>query len=84
MVKYVARSGNYKGEINNVTTAAFCTLTGNSPHRSSLTKDGNHVPYEFTLDQKATELGYDDTDQLQDAVQTVMQAKARIKELRGY
>ncbi len=84
LVKYVARSGDHKGEIHNLTTTAFRRLTGNTPHRSSLTKDGKHIPYEFTLDQKATELGYDDTDQLQDAVQGIMQARARIKELRGY
>ena len=60
LVKYVARSGEYKGELHQLTTAAARALTGADPARAALADDTDHVRWEYVLDQLAGERGLED------------------------
>ncbi len=81
MIKYVKRSGAYKGELQDLTPAQFKEITGKAPNRSIIDKHGK-IPAEYAIDDIATELGFKDDRELKREVERIYDLKARIDDIR--
>lgn len=78
LVPIIKKSGWHKGEVKDLTPAQFRRLIGYPPKKTSI-KQGR-VPWEYCLDQLATELGYSSDWQLKKAIED---AGRKLHELEG-
>lgn len=81
LIKYVKRSGNYKGELSDLTPAQFKELTGKAPNNSIIDKRGK-IPSEYAIDFISSELGFKDDRDLKREVERVYDLKTRIDDTR--
>lgn len=82
LVKFVKRSGNFKGEIVDFTPDQYEQLIGLRPRRSIIKSDGK-VPWELALDVVADEMGFEHDEDLKKAVEKAVARRRRIDRLRG-
>lgn len=82
LVKYVKRTGAYKGELIDLTPSQYRTLMGKQPKAVIISKRTKRVPWEYALDEVATELGYRSDEDLKKAVERCVKVQRRIDELR--
>ena len=79
----VARNGKYKGEIVEMTVKRALRLQHrdalNAPDRARSKRNGGHVPWEYCLDQVASEAGYTTLDRGDEAFRKGVEKIARIK-----
>ncbi len=80
----ILRRTRKTGEVSNLTKAQYMEITGKrSVSPAILTKDGKFVRWEYALDDIATELGYQSSDALKEAIEKVAQSKDRIAQLEN-
>lgn len=80
LVPIIKRSGWHKGEVKDLTPVQFRRLIGYPPKKASI-KHGK-VPWEYCLDQLATELGYSSDWQLKKAIEDAGRKLHELEELR--
>lgn len=84
----IKKTGWSKGEISDLTLKQYRDITGKTAILPNiLTADKKHVRWEYSLDDIATEMGYDSGDALRDAITKTGEATSRMRaletELRG-
>lgn len=79
LVPIIKRSGWYKGEVLDLTPNQFRKFIGYAPKKAVIRK--GKVPWEYALDQLATELGYKSDEDLRKAIESVGKAKHQAEEL---
>lgn len=67
LINIITKSGAYKGEIKNLSLKQFRDLLGYEAPKAVRTD--HHVPWEYALDQLATERGYKSSDDLKEAIE---------------
>lgn len=82
LVKYIKRSGTYKGEVVDFTPAQYRQLMNKSPRKAIINKRGK-VPWEYMLDELATELGYKSDEALKNAIERSRKLMQRIETLKS-
>jgi len=80
LIPIIKRSSYHKGEVYDLTPAQFKQLTGHSPKKAVLRK--GKVPWEYALDDIATELGYRSSDELKEAIEDVAEKRLQLEELK--
>ena len=80
LIKYVRRTGEYKGEIIDFTPAQYRDITGKDP-RKAIIRQGK-IPWEWALDGIATELGYRSDEALKNDIEKTLKLLHRIDELK--
>jgi hypothetical protein len=78
--KYVTQ----KGEVDGKKTTRRVLVGGKEPTAGMLSKDGKYVRWEYSLDDKATELGYKSGEEFRDAILKAYQTKQEVQELERY
>lgn len=82
LVKYVKRTGAHKGELVDFTPSQYRNITGKAPKAVIVSKRTRRVPWEYALDDIATELGYRSDEELQKAIEKSVRIQRQIDELR--
>lgn len=76
LVRLVKTSGKRKGEISNLTIRQYKELTGKCYVPDTiLTPDKQHVRWEYSLDDVASELGYQDGEHLRETIEYIAEAR---------
>ena len=83
LIKIIGRSGANRGRIENLTLRQFHDINGYEPYKSCRTKDGKHTPWEYSLDGKATEMGYGSDVELRDAILEAKVQRDKISALKA-
>ena len=84
LVNLIKKTGWYKGEVKNLTLKQYRDLTGKTEILPNiLTADKKHVKWEYALDDIATEMGYESSDALKEAIERAGEARGRIAELEA-
>ncbi|GAI05915.1 unnamed protein product, partial [marine sediment metagenome] len=82
LVSLIKKVGWYKGEVTNLTLKQYRNITGKQEIPPNiLTKDKKHVRWEYSLDDIATEMGYESGDALKAEIERAGESLGRIKEL---
>ncbi len=81
LIYIIPHRGTYKGEVKTLTIKQFKELLGYDPPRSIRTN--NHVPWEYALDQLATERGYGSSDDLKEDIERARDENERLQNLRS-
>lgn len=80
LVKYIKRSGPHKGELIDFTPGQYRELTGSIATKAIL-REGK-IPWEWSLDQIASELGYSSDEALKKDVEKILHTIHRIDAMK--
>jgi soluble cytochrome b562 len=80
LIKYIRRTGEYKGEIIDFTPAQYRDITGKDP-KKAIIRQGK-IPWEWALDDIATELGYRSDEALKNDIEKTLKILHQIDELK--
>lgn len=81
LVKYVKRSGQFKGELIDFTKAQYRELIGKPP-LPAIVNEAGRVPWELAIDVIASELGFRDDEALKVAAERVVGRQRELEELQ--
>lgn len=80
LVKYIKRTGPHKGELIDFTPRQYRELTGNIATKAIL-REGK-IPWEWALDQIASEFGYSSDEALKKDVEKMLRTIHRIDDMK--
>jgi len=80
-VNLVQKNGWHKGEIKELTPKQFKEIMGYDPP-GAIRKPNGNVYWEYTFDQLATELGYENDEALKAAIEDCADGLKRIRQLK--
>ena len=82
LVSVVKRSGAYKGEVTDLTPKQYRTLMGKPARKAIINRKGK-VPWEYSFDELATELGYSSDETLKKAVEDQVKKRHQLENLKA-
>jgi len=81
-VNLVQKNGWHKGEIKELTPKQFKEIMGYDPPKAIQKPNGN-VYWEYTFDQRATELGYESDEAFKAAIEDCADAMKKVRQLKS-
>lgn len=79
LLRIVTRSGKMKGEVTRLTIRQFRDLLGYDPPQA--VRDNGHVPWQYALDQLATERGFKSDEDLKEAIEQARDDTQKLEKL---
>ena len=83
LIKYLKRKGPYKGEFVDLTPAQYHELMSRRPKDAIINKKTGRIPWEYALDEVATELGYPSDEALKNAVERSLKTRHKLDQLEA-
>lgn len=79
LIPILKRSSYHKGEVYDLTPRQYRELMGREPRKAVMRR--GKIPWEYSLDQLATELGYRDGETLKEAIEDVAARNLELEKL---
>jgi hypothetical protein len=79
----IPKKGKLAGELETITKAQYQRLVGKPPLKNILTKDGQHVKWEYALDDAGTEQGFKNDKDFYKAILKAQDDKRRLVSLKN-
>ncbi len=84
LINVIKKTGWRRGEISNLTLKQYRDITGKTTISPTiLTADKKHVRWEYSLDEIATEMGYESGEALRETIVTTGEANTRLSTLKN-
>jgi len=81
LISVIKRTSYHKGEVYDLTPTQYRRFFGKEPKKVIIRR--GKIPWEYCLDELATELGYRDEEQLKKAIEDVAKQRKRLQELEA-